>query len=62
MKKYKKEISKKYVYVLYAYTNEEDITIYGVFSSLKKASKVGEEVRKNTNNHTHSFIDRWIVN
>ena len=62
MKKYKKEISKKYVYVLYAYTNEEDITIYGVFSSLKKASKVGEEVRKNTNNHTHSFIDRGIVN
>lgn len=62
MKKYKKGNFQKYVYVLYAYTDEEDITIYGIFSSLKKASKVGDEVRKNTNNHTHSFIDRWIVN
>ena len=62
MRKYKKKISKKYVYVLYIYTNEENITIHGVFSSLKKASKIGDEIRKNTNNHTHSFIDRWIVN
>ncbi|WAX11667.1 hypothetical protein CB473P3_00114 [Enterocloster phage CB473P3] len=62
MRKYKKKISKKYVYVLYTYKNEENITIHGVFSSLKKASKIGDEIRKNTNNHTHSFIDRWIVN
>lgn len=62
MRKCKKKISKKYVYVLYTYTNEENITIHGVFSSLKKASKIGDEIRKNTNNHTHSFIDRWIVN
>ena len=62
MRKRKEKISKKYVYVLYTYTNEENITIHGVFSSLKKASKIGDEIRKNTNNHTHSFIDRWIVN
>ncbi|UWF83697.1 MAG: hypothetical protein [Bacteriophage sp.] len=35
---------------------------YGVFSSLKKASKIGDEIRKNTNNCTHSFVDRWLVN
>ena len=27
----------------------------------KKANKAGEELRKATNNHTQSFIDRWIV-
>lgn len=58
MRKYEKKISKKYVYVLYTYTNEENITIHGVFSSLKKASKIGDEIRKNTNNYTYSFVDR----
>ena len=62
MKNIKKKISKKYVYVLYTYTNEENITIHGVFSSLKKASKIGDEIRKNTNNCTQSFVDRWLVN
>ena len=49
------------MYVLYTYTNETDRVIHGVYSSLKKANKVGEELRKATNNYTLSFIDRWIV-
>lgn len=61
MRKYKKKISKKYVYVLYTYTNEENITIHGVFSSLKKASKIGDEIRKNTNNCTHSFVSKLKI-
>ncbi|WAX11264.1 hypothetical protein CB473P2_00109 [Enterocloster phage CB473P2] len=61
MDKAQRKTYKNYVYVLYGYTNETDTTIRGVYSSLKKADKAGEELRKATNNHTQSFIDRWIV-
>lgn len=61
MNEAKRKTYKKYVYVLYTYTNKTDRVIHGVYSSLKKADKIGEELRKATNNHTLSFIDRWIV-
>lgn len=61
MDKAKRKTYKNYVYVLYTYTNETDTTMHSVYSSLKKANKAGEELRKATNNHTQSFIDRWIV-
>ncbi len=46
MDKAQRKTYKNYVYVLYGYTNETDTTIRGVYSSLKKASKIGDEIRK----------------
>ena len=48
MNEAKRKTYKKYVYVLYTYTNKTDRVIHGVYSSLKKTDKIGEELKQNS--------------